>query len=49
MSADNYGCIKPDSKIRDVMQAMTATGFKICLVMDGEDLAGVITDGDLRR
>ena len=49
MSADNYGRIAPDSKIGDVMQAMTATGSKICLVMDGEDLAGVITDGDLRR
>ena len=49
MSADNYGRISPDSKISDVMQAMTATGSKICLVMDGDDLTGVITDGDLRR
>ena len=49
MSTDNYGRIAPDSKISDVMQAMTATGSKICLVMDGDDLAGVITDGDLRR
>lgn len=28
---------------------MTQTGSKICLVMEGNDLAGVITDGDLRR
>ena len=49
MSTDNFGRIAPDSKISDVMQAMTATGSKICLVMDGDDLAGVITDGDLRR
>ena len=49
MSADNFGRIAPDSKISDVMQAMTATGSKICLVMDDDDLAGVITDGDLRR
>ena len=49
MSADNFGRITPDGKIGEVMQAMTATGSKICLVMEGEDLDGVITDGDLRR
>ena len=45
----NYGCVSPDSNVQEVMQAMTASGSKFCLVMEGSDLAGVITDGDLRR
>ena len=49
LAADNYGQVGPDSNIQEVMQAMTSSGSKFCLVMEGSDLAGVITDGDLRR
>lgn len=45
----NYGRVGPDSNVQEVMQAMTSSGSKFCLVMEGSDLAGVITDGDLRR
>ncbi|MGI9274843.1 MAG: SIS domain-containing protein [Endozoicomonas sp.] len=49
MSRDTFGRVAPDSKVGDVMQALTLSGAKICLVMDKEILCGVITDGDLRR
>jgi arabinose-5-phosphate isomerase len=42
--------VKPDTVMRDVLITMTAGGFGIAGVVDGEGaLIGIITDGDLRR
>lgn len=35
--------------IREAAQAMTAAGVSSLLVLDGEDLAGIVTDRDLRN
>ena len=42
--------VHPDSAMRDVLITMTAGGFGVAgVVEDGGTLAGIITDGDLRR
>lgn len=37
------------ASIRDVMQCLNDSAVEICLIMDGEKIAGVMTDGDVRR
>lgn len=39
----------PDASFRDVVNAITYGRMGLTLVMDGDDLRGIITDGDLRR
>ena len=41
--------VAADAAMGETLLAMTAKGFGIAGVMDGAELAGVITDGDLRR
>lgn len=41
--------VTPDCCLRKVMQIMTSHGTNLCLVMDGDLLCGIISDGDLRR
>lgn len=41
--------VAPDAPMLDVMLEMTRKCFGIAGVMEGRDLIGVITDGDLRR
>jgi arabinose-5-phosphate isomerase len=42
--------VKSDAVMRDVIISMTAGGFGVAGVLDGDGaLAGIITDGDLRR
>ena len=42
--------VRPDSAMRDVLITMTAGGFGVAgVVDDAGTLAGIITDGDLRR
>ena len=38
-----------NAPMMDVLAEMTKKGFGCVGVMDGESLAGIITDGDLRR
>jgi arabinose-5-phosphate isomerase len=40
---------QPDSSLRDVVHAISAGRLGLALVMEGETLAGIITDGDVRR
>jgi dTDP-glucose pyrophosphorylase len=49
--ADLEGCILGlDENLRDVLEAMTLSGKQIVLVVDADGrLAGVVTDGDIRR
>lgn len=49
MNRDDVAIIMPESSLREVMQTMTRHRTNICLVMDGDNLSGIITDGDLRR
>ena len=42
-------CISKDTSIRESIKKLDATGKKIILVMEAEQLVGVITDGDIRR
>ena len=41
--------VTPEMAMGEVLVTMTAKGFGVALVMEGARLAGVITDGDLRR
>ena len=41
--------VTPDCSLRQVMQTMTSHRTNLCLVMEGDLLCGIITDGDLRR
>lgn len=41
--------VTPDCCLKQVMQTMTSHRTNLCLVMDGDLLCGIITDGDLRR
>ena len=49
MTKGETASVTPTSKLRDVMQTMTRHRTNICLVKDDSRLAGIITDGDLRR
>ncbi len=41
--------VTPDTPMSETLLEMTAKGFGVAAVTDGEGLIGVITDGDLRR
>jgi len=41
--------VQPDSSIYEVIDSLTSGRNGITVVMDGEKISGVITDGDLRR
>jgi arabinose-5-phosphate isomerase len=48
--ADRLPLVPADAGMADVISKMTSGGFGIAGVVDGQgDLAGIITDGDLRR
>ncbi len=44
-----FASVSPESTLKDVMQSMTQNRTNISLVMEGDILCGIITDGDLRR
>ncbi|MEM6577386.1 MAG: KpsF/GutQ family sugar-phosphate isomerase [Pseudomonadota bacterium] len=41
--------VAPDTPMPDTLLEMTAKGFGVAAVVDGQTLTGIITDGDLRR
>lgn len=41
--------VAPDAPMADVLVEMTAKGFGVAGVVEGGRLAGIVTDGDLRR
>lgn len=49
MHKDNLPVCRPDASFRDVVQVINRGRLGMALVMDGEQLQGVITDGDVRR
>ena len=49
MNKNNVATVMPGSSLSEVMETMTRHRTNICLVMDSDNLNGIITDGDLRR
>ncbi|RAS08853.1 KpsF/GutQ family sugar-phosphate isomerase [Cupriavidus alkaliphilus] len=49
MHKDNLPVCRPDASFRDVVHVINRGRLGMALVMDGEQLQGVITDGDVRR
>jgi len=49
MRSDNLPVVSADTSVTDVLMVMTETRTGLALVLDGENLQGVITDGDVRR
>jgi len=49
MVKDNLPFVSPSSTMDSVVMTMTNSRLGLAIVMDGDRLAGVITDGDLRR
>lgn len=49
MRRQNLPICTPAMSIQDILETITAGGTGTALVMDGEALCGVITDGDIRR
>lgn len=48
-TGDALPLVSPDMPMREVVITMSAKGFGIALVVDGGEVIGVITDGDMRR
>ncbi len=41
--------VAPDARLAEIILAMTTGRVGACVVMDGDHIQGIITDGDLRR
>ncbi|MFW5927284.1 MAG: CBS domain-containing protein, partial [Wenzhouxiangella sp.] len=48
-SGDELPTIDIDASIAEAIVEMTRSRLGMCAVMDGDRLAGIVTDGDLRR
>ncbi len=46
---DALPLVGEDAPMTDVLMRMTGTGYGVAIVIRGETLCGIITDGDLRR
>ena len=49
MQTDRLPLVAADTPMADVLLAMTSAGFGIAIVVTDGALAGIVTDGDLRR
>lgn len=49
MHKENLPTCRPDASFRDVVHVINRGRLGVALVMDGESLHGVVTDGDVRR
>jgi arabinose-5-phosphate isomerase len=49
MRTENLPIVRPEQAMRDVVMTMTEGRCGTAIVLDGDQLRGVITDGDLRR
>jgi arabinose-5-phosphate isomerase len=47
MISDNLPFLKGDADILDLIKTISISGFGICIIND--DIAGIVTDGDIRR
>ncbi|EOF7243848.1 SIS domain-containing protein [Campylobacter jejuni] len=49
MVSSNLPIVHPDTEFNDLVDVMTSGKLGLCVVLENEKLAGIITDGDLRR
>lgn len=49
MRRDNLPLVQGDSSIAEVVQKISSARLGLVVVMEGESLKGIITDGDIRR
>ena len=49
MRSDNLPIVAQTDRLQDIIEVMTAGRLGLAIVMDGQSLKGIITDGDLRR
>lgn len=48
-TGDELPVVQPDTPMSEVLLEMSRKGFGVAALLNGERLAGIITDGDLRR
>jgi arabinose-5-phosphate isomerase len=48
-TGDALPLVKEETPMSDVLIRMTGTGYGVAIIVDGAELTGIITDGDLRR
>ena len=49
MITENLPIAGPECLVQEALLAMTSSRLGLCLIMDNDNLVGIITDGDLRR
>ncbi|HED5352294.1 TPA: KpsF/GutQ family sugar-phosphate isomerase [Campylobacter jejuni] len=49
MISKNLPIVHPETDFNDLIDVMTSGKLGLCVVLENEKLAGIITDGDLRR
>lgn len=49
MTSKNLPIVTSNSKFQDIIHVMTTGKLGLCIVLDNEQVNGIITDGDLRR
>ncbi|MCL1628022.1 KpsF/GutQ family sugar-phosphate isomerase [Roseibaca sp. V10] len=48
-TGDMLPLVAEDTPMSDVLMRMTGTGYGVAIIIEGQRLTGIITDGDLRR
>ena len=49
MSSKNLPIVQSNSSFQELIQTMTSGKLGLCIVVDDEEIKGIVTDGDLRR
>jgi len=49
MSFKNLPIVQSNSSFQELIQTMTSGKLGLCIVVDDEEIKGIVTDGDLRR
>jgi arabinose-5-phosphate isomerase len=49
MRSNNLPCVTPDMKLNDVILEISNARLGIAVVMENKQIAGIVTDGDVRR
>lgn len=49
MRSDNLPVVRPDTPMGEAIVQMSAGKLGLCVVTEGENILGIVTDGDIRR
>ncbi len=49
MRSENLPCVSPSMKLSDVIIEISNARLGIAIVLDGDNIKGIVTDGDVRR